>query len=58
MILFKQNMVIIRLTLTSKVMNETIERIRWLTRLYPMAELETPESDMVLCRCSRPDRAV
>jgi hypothetical protein len=52
MILFKQNIVVIRLTLTSKIMNETIER----TRLYPAAEPETPESDMVLCRCSRPDR--
>jgi hypothetical protein len=50
MILFNQNL--IWLTLTSKVMNESIER----TRLYPAAEPETPESDMVLCRCSRPDR--
>jgi hypothetical protein len=52
MILFKQNIIVIRLTLTSKVMNEIIER----TRLYPAAEPETPEIDMVFCRCSRPDR--
>jgi hypothetical protein len=56
MILSKQNMVIIRLTLTSKIMNETIERTRWLTRLYPMTEPEAPESNMVLCCCNRADR--
>jgi hypothetical protein len=33
-------------------MNETIE----ITILYPAVEPETHKSDMVLCRCSRPDQ--